>query len=670
MAYPTPGYGWRAPAVESSRLQPPRKQYDDGMYHEYYNYPGFAGRWGKAVAQGANTPAADSWSGADVAVDTAAWTANGPSPTDTQSGGSESAMTAYMPPVYATEATSVTTSETTTTSTTSTTTDPSSTSKQADGSATASPSGSAAAVENESHRASGTSEAALAVGVITLTFILLGFICWRLRRRQRALQAMIHGQEPEQAPGGPDGISHTPPNMYNKSAGTLVSISEKLKPSMQPRRSVFTGDGRMGNTSTDHLQLPLPASSAKSPGAASRAADHAYSALTATANKVSNQVRQLVTVQQPVPERRSRMSFENGFFHEHIPAPPEKRQLNTLQTLCANSLSKVQTAVDKLKPQPSEERGSLPESSTLTSFTDYSNDLEQRHEQEQLEYQQQPQKQPPAPQSQAEQPPAQQPPALQSLVEEPLVEQLPAQQSQAQHSQAQQSPQQEPPAQQPPAQKSREQQSPAEQSPTEQPQAEQSPAEQSPAQQPQHSPALESKSSVVSRAGTGKYSINASSETLAPGSSAENEQPAHSPRSDKPPSPGPPSKTPSVKLLTLQLYQIDMSFTPRSTGQLNVTEGQIVKLEQAYDDGWAMCTLTDARLQGLIPRACLSSWPVKICRMDTLHGSNAADSARTQRRPSPVSSVSAPDSQPSRFYRQATGSGPSSPRCESPISPL
>ncbi|GFG17382.1 hypothetical protein IFM5058_08446 [Aspergillus udagawae] len=127
--------------------------------------------------------------------------------------------------------------------------------------------------------------------------------------------------------------------------------------------------------------------------------------------------------------------------------------------------------------------------------------------------------------------------------------------------------------------------------------------------------------------------------------------PAHSGRA--------PSQTqlevPSVKLWTKQVYRVEMEFTSRSDGQLQVGEGQMVCLEQIFDDGWALCTLTDTEKHGLLPRACLSTWPIKERR-------HYASSSSTSERALVVSPT---DSQSFRFYRQQSRPGTPKPAPES-----
>ncbi|KAL4962599.1 uncharacterized protein BDV14DRAFT_210412 [Aspergillus stella-maris] len=111
----------------------------------------------------------------------------------------------------------------------------------------------------------------------------------------------------------------------------------------------------------------------------------------------------------------------------------------------------------------------------------------------------------------------------------------------------------------------------------------------------------------------------------------------------------------SFKPSTITVYRIDMPFRPRSTGQLEVTEGMLVRLDQAFDDGWALCTVTDTEKRGLIPRACLSTWPQKDSRsyapsIADPHLRNASSASLPI---SPVDSVA----QSFRFYRQQSRSG-------------
>ncbi|KAL4757499.1 uncharacterized protein BDW70DRAFT_163525 [Aspergillus foveolatus] len=55
-----------------------------------------------------------------------------------------------------------------------------------------------------------------------------------------------------------------------------------------------------------------------------------------------------------------------------------------------------------------------------------------------------------------------------------------------------------------------------------------------------------------------------------------------------------------VKLSTFQVFRVETAFVPRNGGHMEVSEGQLVRLEQTFDDGWAWCTLVETGMQGLI----------------------------------------------------------------------
>ncbi|KAL4733187.1 hypothetical protein BDV11DRAFT_210411 [Aspergillus similis] len=101
-----------------------------------------------------------------------------------------------------------------------------------------------------------------------------------------------------------------------------------------------------------------------------------------------------------------------------------------------------------------------------------------------------------------------------------------------------------------------------------------------------------------------------------------------------------------VKLLTVQVFRVEMAFVPRNDGHLEVSEGQLVRLEQTFNDGWAWCTLVETGMQGLIPRACLSTWPFKEHRPYT------PSSIYSDRGPGSLASLSPTDSQSFRFYQR------------------
>ncbi|BCS19471.1 uncharacterized protein APUU_12299A [Aspergillus puulaauensis] len=162
-------------------------------------------------------------------------------------------------------------------------------------------------------------------------------------------------------------------------------------------------------------------------------------------------------------------------------------------------------------------------------------------------------------------------------------------------------------------------------------------------------------------------------------SQSQSQQPQHarSPPQSKPPSPSLPTQpslaeqpaqaeVPSIKPWSVHVYRVDMPFAARSTGHLEVSEGMMVRLDQAFDDGWALCTVAQTDQRGLIPRACLSTWPLKERRnyatsVNDPHIRNASSASL------PISPVDSIAAQSFRFYRQAS-SRPGTPK-EGVISP-
>ncbi|KAA8651749.1 hypothetical protein EYZ11_000005 [Aspergillus tanneri] len=59
------------------------------------------------------------------------------------------------------------------------------------------------------------------------------------------------------------------------------------------------------------------------------------------------------------------------------------------------------------------------------------------------------------------------------------------------------------------------------------------------------------------------------------------------------------------------VYRVQMDFNPSMEDELELRAGQLVRLLHEYDDGWALCVRLDRSQQGVAPRSCLSSRPVK-----------------------------------------------------------
>ncbi|RAL17102.1 SH3 domain protein [Aspergillus homomorphus CBS 101889] len=59
------------------------------------------------------------------------------------------------------------------------------------------------------------------------------------------------------------------------------------------------------------------------------------------------------------------------------------------------------------------------------------------------------------------------------------------------------------------------------------------------------------------------------------------------------------------------VHRVQLDFNPSMDDELELHFGQLVRLLHEYDDGWALCTRLDRSQQGVVPRSCLSSRPLK-----------------------------------------------------------
>lgn len=59
------------------------------------------------------------------------------------------------------------------------------------------------------------------------------------------------------------------------------------------------------------------------------------------------------------------------------------------------------------------------------------------------------------------------------------------------------------------------------------------------------------------------------------------------------------------------VHRVQMDFKPSMSDELELRAGQLVRILHEYDDGWARCVRLDGSQQGVAPRTCLSSRPVK-----------------------------------------------------------
>ncbi|MCJ1310258.1 hypothetical protein MMC25_003920 [Agyrium rufum] len=61
----------------------------------------------------------------------------------------------------------------------------------------------------------------------------------------------------------------------------------------------------------------------------------------------------------------------------------------------------------------------------------------------------------------------------------------------------------------------------------------------------------------------------------------------------------------------LNVHRVQLDFKPSMEDELELRAGQLVRLLHEYDDGWALCIRLDRSQQGVAPRTCLSTRPVK-----------------------------------------------------------
>ncbi|OTA98093.1 hypothetical protein M426DRAFT_28786 [Hypoxylon sp. CI-4A] len=59
------------------------------------------------------------------------------------------------------------------------------------------------------------------------------------------------------------------------------------------------------------------------------------------------------------------------------------------------------------------------------------------------------------------------------------------------------------------------------------------------------------------------------------------------------------------------VYRVQLDFNPTLEDEMGIKSGQLVRMLHEYDDGWALCIKLDRSQQGVVPRTCLSTRPVK-----------------------------------------------------------
>ncbi|KAI1373856.1 hypothetical protein F4677DRAFT_182364 [Hypoxylon crocopeplum] len=59
------------------------------------------------------------------------------------------------------------------------------------------------------------------------------------------------------------------------------------------------------------------------------------------------------------------------------------------------------------------------------------------------------------------------------------------------------------------------------------------------------------------------------------------------------------------------VHRVQLDFKPSLDDEMELRAGQLVRLLHEYDDGWSLCIRLDRSHQGVVPRTCLSTRPVK-----------------------------------------------------------
>ncbi|RYC61854.1 hypothetical protein CHU98_g4365 [Xylaria longipes] len=59
------------------------------------------------------------------------------------------------------------------------------------------------------------------------------------------------------------------------------------------------------------------------------------------------------------------------------------------------------------------------------------------------------------------------------------------------------------------------------------------------------------------------------------------------------------------------VHRVQLDFKPSMEDELELQAGHLVRILHEYDDGWALCIRLDRSRQGVVPRTCLSTRPVK-----------------------------------------------------------
>ncbi|EAQ87628.1 hypothetical protein CHGG_04247 [Chaetomium globosum CBS 148.51] len=84
------------------------------------------------------------------------------------------------------------------------------------------------------------------------------------------------------------------------------------------------------------------------------------------------------------------------------------------------------------------------------------------------------------------------------------------------------------------------------------------------------------------------------------------------------------------------VHRVQLDFKPTLQDEMGLYAGQLVRLLHEYDDGWALCIRLDRSQQGVVPRTCLSTRPVKPRPQQQQPGPPHANHSGNQRGGPPI----------------------------------
>nr|XP_036577873.1 uncharacterized protein CTRU02_12180 [Colletotrichum truncatum]KAF6784969.1 hypothetical protein CTRU02_12180 [Colletotrichum truncatum] len=123
------------------------------------------------------------------------------------------------------------------------------------------------------------------------------------------------------------------------------------------------------------------------------------------------------------------------------------------------------------------------------------------------------------------------------------------------------------------------------------------------------------------------------------------------------------------------VHRVQLDFKPTLEDEMELRAGQLVRLLHEYDDGWALCIRLDRSQQGVVPRTCLSTRPVKPRPQGPPRGPGPNGAHGPPRGPGPNGHPRGPGPNFPPGQRPMTPQGgphggPPYPRPESPARPM